>query len=78
VAHADIGLATTGIAGPSGATPTKPVGLVFVAVVTGSGASVREHRWTGDRASNRQSSADAALALLREMVLDDAAAIPTH
>src|SRR5438132_13226462 len=33
-AGADIGLATTGIAGPGGATPTKPVGLAFVAVAS--------------------------------------------
>ena len=72
LARADIGLATTGIAGPGGATPTKPVGLAFVAVATGSGAHVREHRWTGERAANRQASADAALALLREVVLNHA------
>ena len=78
LAQTDLGLATTGIAGPGGATPTKPVGLVFVAVATAGGASVREHRWTGDRAANRQSSADAALALLREVVLDHAAEISTH
>jgi PncC family amidohydrolase len=72
VAHADVGLATTGIAGPGGATPTKPVGLAFVAVATADGSSVREYHWTGDRAANQHASAAAALALLREIVTQEA------
>src|SRR5262245_13764960 len=75
LAHADVGLATTGIAGPGGATPTKPVGLAFVAVATADGSSVREHRWTGDRAANQQASAQAALALLREIVTLEAGVV---
>jgi nicotinamide-nucleotide amidase len=65
---ADLGLATTGIAGPGGATAFKPVGLAYVAATNGRGSLVREHRWRGDRAANRQSSAEAALALLRELL----------
>ena len=56
-AGADIGLATTGIAGPGGATPTKPVGLAFVAVVNAERALVREHRWSADREGNRREPA---------------------
>lgn len=66
LAGADIGLATTGIAGPGGATPTKPVGLAYLAVATPAGTTVREHRWSGDRAANRQASVAAAIALLHE------------
>jgi PncC family amidohydrolase len=65
---ADLGIATTGIAGPGGATPSKPVGLAFVAAVGAERALVREHRWGGERASNRQSSAHAALRLTLEIV----------
>jgi PncC family amidohydrolase len=65
---ADVGLATTGIAGPGGATPTKPVGLAYVAAVDAARALVREHRWHGDRAANRQSSAQAALHLALELL----------
>jgi nicotinamide-nucleotide amidase len=63
---AEIGVATTGISGPGGATPTKPVGLAFVAVVDGQRALVREHRWQGTRAGNRHSNAHAALLLVLE------------
>lgn len=62
---ADCGLAVTGIAGPGGATPTKPVGLVYVAAAVGDRLVVEEHRFRGDRASVKDRSAQAALDLLR-------------
>jgi PncC family amidohydrolase len=65
---ADVGLATTGIAGPGGATAAKPVGLAFVAAIGAERSLVREHRWQGERASNRQASAQAALRLTLEML----------
>jgi PncC family amidohydrolase len=68
LAGADIGLATTGIAGPHGATPTKPVGLAYVAAASAQRVLVREHRWQGDRQANRESSAAAAAALLEELL----------
>jgi PncC family amidohydrolase len=68
LAGADVGMATTGIAGPGGATPVKPVGLAFVAVVSNEQALVREHRWQGERDSNRQASAQAALRLALELL----------
>jgi PncC family amidohydrolase len=71
LAGADIGLATTGIAGPGGATPTKPVGLAYVAAARGEQVLVREHHWQGDRQANRESSAAAALALLTELLLTE-------
>jgi len=63
--QADLGLAVTGIAGPSGGTPHKPVGLVYVALAAPEGAWVEEHRWQGDRPTNKPLSAHAALDLLR-------------
>jgi PncC family amidohydrolase len=65
---ADVGLATTGIAGPGGATPTKPVGLAFVAAVSEGRTVVREHRWSGDRNANRRASAQAAVDLALELL----------
>jgi len=58
----DIGVSTTGIAGPGGATPTKPVGLVYVACSTPWGDHVEEHRFTGNRIETIRASAEAALA----------------
>jgi nicotinamide-nucleotide amidase len=63
---ADVAVAVTGIAGPDGGTPAKPVGLTYVAVADRSGANVRRHVWSGDRADNKLSSAIAALELLLE------------
>lgn len=69
-AGADLGVATTGIAGPGGATQAKPVGLAFVAAVTREEVLVREFRWRGDRATNRHSSVEAAISLIREIIRD--------
>ena len=68
LAGADIGVATTGIAGPGGATPSKPVGLTFVAAVDAERAVVREHRWQGRRESNRRASGYAALQAILELL----------
>ncbi|MGB9775721.1 MAG: nicotinamide-nucleotide amidohydrolase family protein [Anaerolineae bacterium] len=62
---ADLALAATGIAGPGGGTPQKPVGLTYLALSAPDGEWVEEHRWTGDRSANKAASASAALALLR-------------
>lgn len=68
LAGASLGLATTGIAGPGGATPSKPVGLAYVAAASAETAMVREHHWAGTRASNRHASARAALLLALELL----------
>uniref|UniRef100_UPI00351DF32C CinA family protein n=1 Tax=Microcella sp. TaxID=1913979 RepID=UPI00351DF32C len=62
---ADVGLATTGVAGPD-AQGDAPVGLVFVAIADDAGTEVRELRLEGDRATIREASVAAVLALLRE------------
>jgi PncC family amidohydrolase len=63
---ADVGLAATGIAGPSGGTPQKPVGTVFIAVSGPLGDEVRRVLATFDREGNKRFSAEAALELLAE------------
>lgn len=66
--HADVGIATTGIAGPDGGTPEKPVGLVWLAVATPDGAIVRQVRYSGDRATVQARATTAALGLAWEML----------
>jgi PncC family amidohydrolase len=65
---ADLAVSVTGIAGPDGGTPAKPVGLTYVAVADGTGVAVRRHVWDGDRSDNKRRSAAAALQLLLERV----------
>jgi len=61
---ADIGLAVTGIAGPGGGLPGKPVGLTWIAVSTRQ-RQVAEHTiWPGNRAAVKEQSSDAALRLV--------------
>ncbi len=60
----DLAVSVTGIAGPTGATARKPVGLHYVAISTPRGTRVRRYEWTGDRTANRQAAADAALQLI--------------
>jgi len=66
---ADICLADTGIAGPSGATPGKPVGLFFIGLSHRGGTYSRKHNFKGDRGQNKQSAAEAALSWLKEYLL---------
>ncbi|MFQ3536181.1 MAG: CinA family protein [Aggregatilineales bacterium] len=60
----DLALAVTGIAGPGGGTPSKPVGLVYIALDTAGGTQIECHIWQSDREGNKAHSAEAALALL--------------
>ena len=65
---ADVGLADTGIAGPGGGTPGKPVGLYFVALAAAGHAEWRLQHFTGDRAANRRQAAHAVLSMLRDFL----------
>ena len=62
--RADIGLSVTGIAGPGGGMPGKPVGLTWVALSTREGDWAERHVWEGDREQNKAKSAEAALTFL--------------
>jgi nicotinamide-nucleotide amidase len=63
--HADVGVAITGIAGPDGGTPAKPVGTVVVAAVTPDADAVRTFSFHGDRRMVRQQAVAAALNMIR-------------
>jgi nicotinamide-nucleotide amidase len=65
LAGSSCALAVTGIAGPEGGTPAKPVGTVFVGLATGEGALARRFFFAGDRAAVKWQSTQAALDMLR-------------
>ena len=65
----DLSIATTGIAGPAGGTPEKPVGTVFVALASPGGCRVVRHCFAGSREIVREATADAALLLLADYLL---------
>lgn len=68
-AGTSLGLAVTGIAGPTGGTPEKPVGLVYVALATPDGVAVDEHRFLGTRGQVRQRTAQTALDMVRRYLI---------
>lgn len=68
VFDADIAVSTTGIAGPTGGTTRKPVGLVYIAASSPTGIVVNEHHFPGNRAAVIAAATDAALDLLVETV----------
>jgi nicotinamide-nucleotide amidase len=61
----DIGVATTGFAGPAGGTAENPVGTVFVAVAHADGAEVTRYSWVGTRQEIMSRTAKLALNLVR-------------
>lgn len=68
-AKSDVAVGITGIAGPEGGSPDKPVGLVYIACSVCGRISVKECHFSGNRAKVRESSVSTALALMREAIL---------
>lgn len=66
VLNADICVADTGIAGPGGSTPEKPVGLFYIGLSHQDGTSSRKHIFTGNREENKHHAAEAALSWVKE------------
>jgi PncC family amidohydrolase len=62
--HSDLAISATGIAGPTGGTPEKPVGLVYVALAAPDGEWCERHLWAGDRETNKRLTAEAALSMV--------------
>ena len=65
----DICLADTGIAGPSGATPEKPLGLFYIGLSHQAGTYSQKHDFQGDRKQNKRRAAEAALGWLKEYLM---------
>jgi len=70
----DVAVATTGIAGPDGGTPEKPVGLVCFAIATSDGARTSRHQLWGDRSWVKILASQIALDIVRRHVLG----LPRH
>jgi nicotinamide-nucleotide amidase len=65
---ADVGVSVTGVAGPGGGTPQKPVGLVFIHAESPDASHGVELRLPGDRDAVRRRAAASALHLLRRLL----------
>ena len=68
-AAVDVGLGVTGIAGPDGGTPQKPVGTVAIAAVTAAAARSRIFRFPGEREQVKFQASQAALDMVRRMLI---------
>ncbi len=64
LAKTDLGLAVTGIAGPSGGTPGKPVGLVYIAIAMNDSVEVHKFQFKGDRLDIKRQTSEEALRLI--------------
>lgn len=69
LARTDVSVSTTGIAGPDGGTPEKPVGLVYIGCNVCGRITVKECHFHGSREKIRESTVSAALSLMRECIL---------
>ena len=68
-AGADLGVATTGIAGPSGGTAEKPVGTLWLALADADGTHVQRYQLMRDRTRNRELAVHVALEWIRRRIL---------
>jgi len=68
--NVDVAVSISGIAGPSGGSEDKPVGTTWVGLVANDGEWAREFHFDGDREQNKAASADAALQMLLNYLLE--------
>ncbi len=71
VLNADFAVATTGIAGPDGGTPEKPVGTVWIAVATEKTVKVKKFTFGDNRERNILRSGQTALQFLRQVIMEE-------
>jgi nicotinamide-nucleotide amidase len=69
ISGTDIGLSVTGILGPTGATPGKPVGLVYISLCDNKTCIVKKFLFGEDRLLNKQRATQAALDMIRKHIL---------
>jgi PncC family amidohydrolase len=73
---ADIAVAVTGIAGPGGGMPGKPVGLTWIALSARDVEQAAKFIWNGDRESNKAQSAEAALKMVYDYLNPGSSSLP--
>ncbi len=66
----DLCIADTGIAGPAGATPEKPVGLFYIGLADARSTISREYHYKSNREKNKQEAIKATLGLIKEYLLN--------
>lgn len=66
ISGSDLGLAVTGIAGPGGGTPEKPVGLVYICLTSDESVVCEDFRFKGKREEIKHQTSDAALELIKK------------
>ena len=71
ISKVDIGLATTGIAGPTGGTTEKPVGLVYIAISTTNSTTVQKYHFSGNRLQNKEDTVNAVLTMLQNHLIKE-------
>lgn len=69
IAGTDYGISVTGIAGPGGATASKPVGLVYIGIAGPAGTAVQQYRFPGSRHDVRERAANQALDVVRRALM---------
>jgi nicotinamide-nucleotide amidase len=68
IASSDYGIGITGIAGPQGATPTKPIGTVFISVAIKNKVITKRYQFSGSRQTIKRKTALKALAMLKKLL----------
>jgi PncC family amidohydrolase len=68
ISGSDLGLAVTGIAGPGGGTPEKPVGLVYICLASDESVVCEEFRFKGKRGEIKFQASEAALEMIKKHV----------
>jgi nicotinamide-nucleotide amidase len=69
ISGTDLGLSITGILGPTGATPGKPIGLVYISICDINSCIIRKFLFGEDRLLNKQRATQAALDMIRKHIL---------
>jgi PncC family amidohydrolase len=77
ILNADICISDTGIAGPSGATPEKPVGLFYLGLASKEHEVVHKYLFQGNREENKEDACRAALQMLRRFLSQHVDSLPS-